>query len=383
MEIRLLDNGYKNNESFYKDFLAGKLEEKEEYFSDETIYIANAPDFPIYMAKGSEEEKRQDFLAAFQIITQSYLHLNRDILLDETFWHSLLVTHKRDYILDKYPAVEEDQGKFNNIILKKFDWENYIYKCILAAQYVNDNTETESERDRYYDLILENQDLFNYILKSEIFRNDKFLLNILDIIDELDLSKLAKAKIKGREDLGDDERYGRRVIFEFNKSYPIIMSPMLEKEELKKLFVTYLGYYYDGSPALEPEADVFTEQETKEVLRVAEVAATKDHDFSKPDDRVELQKRESLTVHLKETSDEVAIPNQDNLLIYLEGNNLKYIDHRSKGGSLWVIGSSKIKDYLEPLKESGIHFRFKPVGGRASKFKPAWFWSGEVKERQQ
>ena len=54
----------------------------------------------------------------------------------------------------------------------------------------------------------------------DILRFDKFLLNILDIIDELDLSKVMKAKIKDRPDLGKDERIGRRVIFEFNKSYP-------------------------------------------------------------------------------------------------------------------------------------------------------------------
>ena len=95
---------------------------------------------------------------------------------------------------------------------------------------------------------MDNLDLYNYILKSEIFRNEKFLINILEIIDEDDrLSPVLKAKIKDRPDLGKDERYGRRVIFEFNKSYPIIMSPTMEKDELKELFMKYLGYYYDLS----------------------------------------------------------------------------------------------------------------------------------------
>ena len=52
--------------------------------------------------------------------------------------------------------------------------QNYIYKCVLAAQYVNDNVETEEERQRYYELIFDNLDLYNYIIKYEIFRNDKF-----------------------------------------------------------------------------------------------------------------------------------------------------------------------------------------------------------------
>src|SRR5690606_31350279 len=121
---------------------------------------------------------------------------------------------------------------------------------IVGAQYIYDNVRDEVDRNRYFELIVENLDLYNYIIKYEIFRNDAFLINILDIVDELNLSKLMKAQIKGREDLGDDERYGRRVIFEFNKSYPVVMSPMLDKEELKKYFIKYLSYYYPPAKQL-------------------------------------------------------------------------------------------------------------------------------------
>ena len=150
-------------------------------------------------------------------------------------------------MLEKYPEIKDSLNNFNNIVLKKFDWENYIYKCVLGAQYVNDNVEDEEERIRYYGLIFDNLDVYNYIIKYEIFRNEKFLLNILDIIDELDLSKVMKAKIKDRPDLDKDERRGRRVIFEFNKSYPVVLSPMLDKESLKEPFLEYLSYYYDIS----------------------------------------------------------------------------------------------------------------------------------------
>lgn len=245
MEVRLLAKGYKNNESFYQDFLEGTIEDSKEYFSGEVAYIRAAPDFPIYMGKGTEKEKKQDFLYAMQTISKYYLKTERDTLLDGTFWHSLLVTHKRDYILERYPEVLESRNKFQNIVLKQFDWENYIYKCILAAQYINDNISSEHERDRYFELIFENLDVFNYIIKYEIFRNDNFLINVLDIIDELGISEIMKAKIKGREDLGNDERYGRRVIFEFNKSYPVIMAPILEKEQLKPIFIENLSKYYD------------------------------------------------------------------------------------------------------------------------------------------
>ena len=69
------------------------------------------------------------------------------------------------------------------------------------------------------------------------------MINILDIIDEHDLSSTLKQKITWRDDLGKDERVGRRVLFEFNKSYPIVLFPMLSKEELEPLFFEYLEMY--------------------------------------------------------------------------------------------------------------------------------------------
>jgi hypothetical protein len=245
VEIRLLEKGYKNNEQFYKDFLDDQIQLKEEYFSNEVVHLDKTPDFPIYIAQGSEAERKVLFLEAFHVLTDYYLDTDRDIHLNELFWHSLLIT-KREYLLENYPKITEGINHFNNIVLKKFDWENYIYKCVLGAQYINDFVTDPEKRERYYSLLVDNLDIYNYIIKYEIFRNDRFLINILDIIDELDLSKTLKAKIKERDDLGKDERVGRRVIFEFNKSYPVIMSPMLEKEELKSIFLKYLSYYYDS-----------------------------------------------------------------------------------------------------------------------------------------
>ena len=246
MQIRLLESGYKNNEQFYQNFLTGTLEEHDEYFSGETVEIDQAGDFPIYMGSGTDEFRKQQFMQAFQVIARDYLKTSRDIHMEEIFWHSLLCTQKRDYILEQYPSVKDSISEFNNIVIKKFDWENYIYKCVLGAQYITDNFEDEEEINRHYNLIFHNLDIYNYILKYVIFRNDRFVINILEILDEEGLSDIAKAKIKDRPDLGKDERYGRRVIFEFNKSYPIVMAPMLEKEELKEYFLRYLREYYKG-----------------------------------------------------------------------------------------------------------------------------------------
>ena len=201
-----------------------------------------------FMAHRNEEERRALFLEAFEVLSNSYLKTSRDVHFDETFWHTLLTVKKRDYLLNRYPQIKEDISQFNNIVLKPFDWESYIYKCVLGVEYINDATNDNPElRMRYYNLLIDNLDLYNYIIKYEIFRNDRFLVNILDIIDELDLSKILKAKIVGRDNLGKDERVGRRVIFEFNKSYPVIMSPMMEKEDLKGEFIKHLSKYYDIS----------------------------------------------------------------------------------------------------------------------------------------
>lgn len=255
VEIRLLKKGYKNNEQFYRDFLDDQIRLKDEYFSDEVVYIEEAPDFPVYLAKTSEAERRELFLEAFEVISRSYLKTDRDIHFEEVFWHSLLTVTKREYLLEQYPQIVEGINHFNNIVLKDFNWENYIYKCVLGAQYINDAVTYEAERLRYYDLLIDNLDMYNYIIKYEIFRNDRFLLNILDIIDELNLSKVMKSKINGRDDLGKDERVGRRVIFEFNKSYPVLMSPMMDKEDLKEFFLKYLSYYYDISLLQETQGD--------------------------------------------------------------------------------------------------------------------------------
>ena len=182
-------------------------------------------------------------MEAINIISNHYLDMDREYSLDGQFWHSLLLLKKRDYILEKYPAVKESESNFKNVVVKKFDWENYIYKCVLAAQYVNDNVDDVDKREFYYNLIANNLDVYNYIIKYEIFRNDKFLLNVLDIIHDNDLSEILKAKIKNRPDLGKDERVGRRVIFELNKSYPVVLAPTLDKEELEVLFLENLKKY--------------------------------------------------------------------------------------------------------------------------------------------
>lgn len=243
MKIKLLKEGYKKDELLYTAFRNGTVD--EQFFTEETIEIGEAPDFPIYLGKGSEAQKKADFLEAFEVIAESYVNDDRDIHFNERFWHSLLVGEKRDYIVDKYPQVLDGYREFTNIVIKGFDWENYIYKCILAVEYIEDATELYLSKEQYYELIVDNLDIFNYIIKYSIFRNGEFLVKILTIIHNLGIGDVLKAKITDRPDLGKDERYGRRVIFELNKAYPVVMSPLLTMEGLQEEFLKALRHYYD------------------------------------------------------------------------------------------------------------------------------------------
>ena len=243
MEIKMLSEGYLRGDTIYEDFLKDQIHDNVENFTGEIIWIEEAPDFPVYL-NVKPEERIELYLEAFNVMSNSYLNTPRDVHFDSVFWYSLLCTTKREKLLKRYPEIGQSEKSFRNIVLKDFDWENYIYKCVLGAQYICDNFKSDGDRKMYFELIVNNLDLFNYIIKYEVFRNDRFLINVLDIIKENGLSEILKAKIKGREDLGKDERIGRRVIFEFNKSYPVVLAPTLDKKELEGIFLEHLGKYY-------------------------------------------------------------------------------------------------------------------------------------------
>ncbi|WKK69970.1 hypothetical protein [Brochothrix thermosphacta] len=241
MEIKLLKENY-NIEKLYQDFASGNITENADYISNESVHIPSDTNFPIYFAKA--HNSFEDFKEAIQVLKKSYIDTDRDIHLSRRFWHSFLTLYKRAYIIEKYPEVLESKKNFTNIVLKKFDWENYIYKCVLAAEYIKDRGfDSEAEEVKFMKVIYSNFDLYNYIIKYNVFRNGNFIINFLTAIDEEGLSDKLKKKIKNRSDLGKDERYGRRVIFEMNKNYPIIMAPFLDKVELKKEIHKFLKMY--------------------------------------------------------------------------------------------------------------------------------------------
>lgn len=251
MEIKLLTCNYKNNENFYQIFLNDALWQSE-YLSNESMLIPRKIlFFPVYLNQSHNEN---DYFEMLRVMNEYVLELDRDITMSERFWHSWLCLYQREHLLEKYPKIKESYSAFKNVVIKNFDWENYIYKGLLIAQYVQENASPDNY-EHYYRSVLDNLDVFNYIIKYEIFRNGQFLINIMDIIEETGLSSVLKSRIIDRPDLGKDERYGRRVLFEMNKAYPVVMSPMLDKETLKAYFLEYLSYYYDDSIEVEKIAE--------------------------------------------------------------------------------------------------------------------------------
>ncbi len=184
MEIKLLKEGYKQNEELVKDFLTNNIDFTADYFSNEHITLDRAPDFPIYMAKGAFIDRNNDFYEAVRVIQDAYIDLPREIHMSEIFWHSLLMT-KQQYIFEKYGDYLNSEADFKNIVLKDFDWENYIYKSIFIAEYVQDfATEGEYSEDYLINLILDNLDMYNYILKYPLFRNSQFIIKYMENFTE-------------------------------------------------------------------------------------------------------------------------------------------------------------------------------------------------------
>lgn len=241
MKIRLLADDYKHNKQIYKDFVANEIDFSKDYFSDsDHLMIDAAPDFPIYMADYKGEEKINEYFKAINILNDYYINTPRDIHMNERFWHSLLIGYKRDYIVEKYPKVLDNEKEFNKVVLRDYDWENYIYKCVLLTEYVKDfDWEYKGQKEIFIRTIVDSGDLFNYIFKTKLFKNYNLIVNFILIIYEEGIAKQMREKVK-HPAVTKDERYGRLVIKEINLSYPVIMAPALDKEELKELVVKTL-----------------------------------------------------------------------------------------------------------------------------------------------
>ena len=64
----------------------------------------------------------------------------------------------------------------------------------------------------------------------------------------------------------------------------------------------------------------------------------------------------------------------DKLLDMIRSDNIQFVDKRSKGGCLWIIGGEKLKPFVDKYEALlGAHFSFSPNGGAATEHKESWF----------
>ena len=64
----------------------------------------------------------------------------------------------------------------------------------------------------------------------------------------------------------------------------------------------------------------------------------------------------------------------EDILTFLKNRNVTYIDKRSNGGALWIIGGHELDSIVTEAKNMDIVFRFKAGGGNATKGKNGWWF---------
>ena len=65
---------------------------------------------------------------------------------------------------------------------------------------------------------------------------------------------------------------------------------------------------------------------------------------------------------------------KDPVIEVIKKSGLEYVDKRPKGGSLWIVaGETEGKPVTDQCQKLGVRFKFHATGGRASKYRPAWY----------
>lgn len=179
----------------------------------------------------TDEQQKHDYLRAVNIIIKDYIKINREYRFDGLFWHSLIVGKFNQQVLDQYGS--EVDKRYNTMIMRSYDWENYVYKVNILADYLySTNRTTPDAIENGIRLFLDNQDLTNYILKSSVMRNGHFYFNFLEAVDELELSDAMRSKIKYMNK--PDDRVGRIILRDLMFEYPMNLITIASKEALKE-----------------------------------------------------------------------------------------------------------------------------------------------------
>lgn len=66
-------------------------------------------------------------------------------------------------------------------------------------------------------------------------------------------------------------------------------------------------------------------------------------------------------------------PQTKDIISLLEEKGITYVDKRSNGGSLWIVGGRDLEPIVKEAAQLGVRFSFAAAGGKATKGKPAWY----------
>lgn len=85
--------------------------------------------------------------------------------------------------------------------------------------------------------------------------------------------------------------------------------------------------------------------------------------------RTKTEVPEQMTLFEKEISEAA---NAD-IIEFLKAAGVQYVDKRSNGGSLWIIGGRELAETVAKAKELGYTFHFKQEGGKSTRKQPGWW----------
>ena len=63
----------------------------------------------------------------------------------------------------------------------------------------------------------------------------------------------------------------------------------------------------------------------------------------------------------------------------LQKEGIEFIDKRSAGGALWVVGGHELDQIMHALKAQGFRFFYSETGGRVTKNQPSWYMRAKKK----
>jgi len=61
------------------------------------------------------------------------------------------------------------------------------------------------------------------------------------------------------------------------------------------------------------------------------------------------------------------------LVSFLTERGVEVVDKRPQGGALWAVGGPELRTLIAEIREKGVPFQFVEHGGRATRYRPAWF----------